>query len=184
MNDQHENVRREFYLRAIELVEARLDIGDLDKKEVKKGQRLVAEFKRAFAELFLEGYLSMEFVYRDKCVDVWPYWVVAGQPKKLTKAQAHEWLAARGVAWSGSAQELRDAVRKALARGETVPDGCFGLHIERTVKIRTREELNPHLPPEQSYLNPQIPPFIWVSKLRGNSIEAVWGPSRRSSNQD
>jgi len=160
VSEQLENLKRELYLRAVDLLQAMVEAGDLDKK---KGERLIGKLKRTFAELFVEGISSLEFVYSDMCVDVWPYWLVTGQPKKLAKAKANKWMAGRGLTWNGSASELIQAVRKAVAKGEIVPDGYFGLHVERTVKIRWRKELSTHLPPEKSYFESRAP-FIWVGR--------------------
>jgi hypothetical protein len=46
----------------------------------------------------------------------------------------------RALEWDGSAPPLRHELRKALEQGHPVPEGKFGLHVERTVDIR-----NPNL---------------------------------------
>jgi hypothetical protein len=138
------------YLRAIELLEVRLAAGGLEGKRLNELRRLIPKLKRALAKLFVGKMTGMEFIYPLRIVEVGPYWVVDGQPRQRAKVQAHEWMAARGQPWNGSAKTLRDAVRRALHRNDAVPDGYFGLHVERTVKIQTRRELNLHLLPEQS----------------------------------
>ena len=137
------------YLRAIELLEARMAVGGLDKRRLDDFRRSIVKIKQAFAGLFVGEITSMEFIYPYREVEVWPYWLVASQPKKELKPQAREWMAARGQSWDGSAQKLRDAVRRALHHNEPVPEGYFGLHVERTVKIRMKRAHNLHLLPGQ-----------------------------------
>jgi hypothetical protein len=64
-----------------------------------------------------------------------------GQPSKAGKVAAAAWMASRNVSWNGSAPELRREVMKALGNGELVPKGYFGLHVDLTVEIETREWL-------------------------------------------
>jgi len=137
------------YLRAIELLEARMAVGRLDKRRLNDFRRSIVKLKQAFAALFVGDITSMEFIYPYREVEVWPYWLVANQPKKESKPRAREWMATRGQCWDGSAQKLRDAVRQALHRNEQVPEGYFGLQVERTVQIRMKRAHNLHLLPGQ-----------------------------------
>lgn len=159
-----DNRQLELHLRAIDVLQARLELDDLDRKAIQGLKRRIAAIKRSFAAHFIDGCISLEFVWRDRSVDVWPYWLVSGQPKKSKREQARIWMEERGYAWDGSVQGLREAIRKALDDGAGIPDGFFGIHVERTVQIRIRNEIASHLEPEHTYLNARIPPFIWIKR--------------------
>lgn len=124
------------YWAVIELAETCIALGELDKTKLKKVERFIQTAKRGFADLFVGGVTEIELIFPDLLVEVWPYWLVAGQPRQQSKAEAQEWMAEGGQSWDGSTQKLRDAVRRALHRNKPVPDGYFGLHVERTVKIQ------------------------------------------------
>jgi hypothetical protein len=66
---------------------------------------------------------------------------VDGQPTKTGKVAAIAWMASRNATWVGTAPELRREVKKALKGCESVPDGFFGLYVDRTVEIGSQEWL-------------------------------------------
>ena len=64
-----------------------------------------------------------------------PVWRVSRVPAKKHRAQAQGWMAQRDIDWDGSAPLLCHEVRKALERIEPIPNGKFGLYVERTISI-------------------------------------------------
>lgn len=174
MNRDDESKALELHLRAIDLFEAFLDIDGHDRKIAQTVRRKMAAVKRSFAAQFLPNYVSIEFVWRDRCVDVWPCWLVLGQPKKSEREKARIWMGQRGSDWNGSVQRLREEIRKALDQRGDIPPGFFGVHVERSVQIRVREEQQAHLGPEHTYLNPHEPPFVWIKQGTDKRQNVRW----------
>jgi len=103
-----------------------------DEKTLKaKLERDQRKIRQEFAEILGEN------TYADPSSSrfVKPIWRVTGVPSKKSKEEATVWMAQRSLDWDGSAPRLRYEVRKALKQTEPVPDGKFGLHVERTVDI-------------------------------------------------
>jgi hypothetical protein len=85
---------------------------------------------------FAEHLGDQAYVEPSSSRTVMPIWRVTRVPSKKHKAAAREWMKQRCLDWDGSAPALRHAVRKALEQNQPVPEGKFGLRVERTVDIR------------------------------------------------
>jgi hypothetical protein len=85
---------------------------------------------------FAEHLGDQAYVEPSSSRTVMPIWRVTRVPSKKHKAAAREWMKQRCLDWDGSAPALRHEVRKALEQNQPVPEGKFGLHVERTVDIR------------------------------------------------
>jgi hypothetical protein len=118
-------------LEKIDRVEAAIAASD-DKAQRRRFERENASVRRQFAE-----HLGDEtYVEQSGSRAVVPIWLVKGVPSKNRKEQAREWMKQGGLDWDGSAPTLRHEVRKALENQQPIPEGKFGLHVERTVDIR------------------------------------------------
>ena len=106
-----------------------------DKSERRGLERELAAIRRDFAEHL--G--NQTHVDRSSERTIVPIWLVRGVPSKNRKEGAREWMKQRGFAWDGSAPALRHEVRTALEQGQPIPEGKFGLYVERTVDIRNPE---------------------------------------------
>ena len=89
-------------------------------------------------------------------------WRVTKVPSKKRRAEAKAWMAQRGLEWDGSAPRLRYEVRKALERGEPIPEGRFGLHVERTVAIELPQAFTMNILGEAVHVAPSEKPDIGV----------------------
>lgn len=137
------------YLVLIEREEALMAIVKADTKKVNEYQQEIAKLKRLLAKHL--GDRSIDWISASRRHRVTPCWVISGQPQKRLKAQAREWMAARDLTWTG-APDLRDAVQDALEDGEQVPEGHFGLRVERTITI---EQLAPRADKSASHDSPR-----------------------------
>jgi hypothetical protein len=88
---------------------------------------------------FAEHLGNQTHVDRPSARTIVPIWLVRGVPSKTRKEEARGWMKVRGFEWDGSAPALRHEVRTALAQGQPIPEGKFGLYVERTVDIRNPE---------------------------------------------
>lgn len=66
---------------------------------------------------------------------VWIVFEVTGNPSRAAFKQAEQWMISRGLSWTGNAKKLRAMVHQALRKGEALPNGNFGLWVERTIRI-------------------------------------------------
>ena len=106
-----------------------------DKSERRDLEREHAAIRRDFAE-----HLGSQIhVDRPSARTIVPIWLVRGVPSKNRREEARGWMKERALEWDGSAPPLRHELRKALEQGHPVPEGKFGLHVERTVDIRNPE---------------------------------------------
>jgi len=103
-----------------------------DKKLRADLQRQRAKVGQEFAQHLDEGRLGYA---GSRSRSVMPVWRVSRVPAKKHRAQAQAWMAQRDIDWDGSARSLCHEVRKALERDEPIPNGNFGLYVERTVSI-------------------------------------------------
>jgi hypothetical protein len=103
-----------------------------DKRERRRLEHEQAAMRRDFAKHL--G--NQTHVDRSSERTVVPIWLVRGVPSKNRKEEARGWMQQRGVAWDGSTPALRYEVRTALEQGQAIPEGKFGLYVERTVDIR------------------------------------------------
>jgi hypothetical protein len=124
--------RCQLYLTMIQKLQAEIAIFPNDTKWINARQQEIAEFKRLLAEHI--GDRTIDCIFESRIRRVTPCWIISGQPQKRLKAQAREWMAARGLPWTG-APDLQEAMKDALEDGEKVPDGYFGLRVGRTVTI-------------------------------------------------
>jgi hypothetical protein len=97
-----------------------------------KLQREIDDTRRQFAEHLGD----LNYIHPPSLRTVTRVWLVSRICSKKHKDKAKEWMKARGVDWNGSTPALRHQIRTALERGEPVPDGKFGLHVERSVDIK------------------------------------------------
>jgi hypothetical protein len=123
-----------------------------DDRQRRKLQRENAAVRRAFAQ-----HLGEE-TYIDKLRSraVIPIWFVGKVPSRKHKEAAREWMRQRGLDWDGSAPRLRNEVRRALQENQPIPEGKFGLHVERTVDIRNPREFTFNLLGKPHYILPHV----------------------------
>jgi hypothetical protein len=115
----------------IDRLEVALAASD-DKNQRRSLERENSALRRRFAE-----HLGDEtYIEQSTSRAVVPIWLVAGVPAKSHRDEARQWMNQRGLNWAGPAPPLRHEVRKALEKHQPIPDGKFGLHVERTVDIR------------------------------------------------
>ncbi|HUL86596.1 MAG TPA: hypothetical protein VLU23_00245 [Pseudolabrys sp.] len=119
-----------------------------DKSERRGLERELAAIRRDFAEHL--G--NQTHVDRPSERTIVPIWLVRGVPSKNRKGEARDWMKQRGFSWDGSAPALRHEVRTALEQGQPVPEGKFGLYVERTVDIRKPGVFIVNLEGEPHYL--------------------------------
>jgi hypothetical protein len=125
--------RCQFYIIMIEKMKVEMAAFPNDTKWVNERQKEIAQYKSSLAKHL--GDRSVDCISASGRQRVTPCWIVSGQPQKRLKSQAREWMAARGLPWTG-APDLREAVQDALEDGdEQVPEGYFGLRVEQTVKF-------------------------------------------------
>lgn len=102
-----------------------------------KTQRRTLERENATVRRkFAEHLGDQAYVEPSSSRTVMPIWRVTRVPSKKHKAAAREWMKQRGLDWDGSAPPLRHEVRTALEQGQPIPEGKFGLYVERTVDIK------------------------------------------------
>jgi len=103
-----------------------------DQAQRRSLERESATVRRQFAEHLGD----QTYVEQSSSRAVVPIWFVGRVPSKASKEKARHWMKLRGLDWDGSAPPLRHEVRNALEKSQPIPEGKFGLHVERTVDIR------------------------------------------------
>ena len=78
---------------------------------------------------------SLKVFHADDGRSVWVVLNISGTPSREGRQKAAEWMASRGRAWNGDVSSLRATMRRTLRGGDDLPDGQFGLRVERTIKI-------------------------------------------------
>jgi hypothetical protein len=141
---QH-NEQSQRLLEQIDRLDSDIEAAAGDKKLYRRLERDKARLCREFAIHLRDDTVGFGGVssYEAHGREVVPYWRVDGVPSKKRKGEARIWMAAHGIDWDGSALPLRHEARKALERGEHIPNDRFGLHVEWTVRIE---------PPNDHYL--------------------------------
>jgi len=123
-----------------------------DARQRRRLEREIAAARRAFAQ-----HLGDEtYIEKSRSRAVVPIWFVGKIPSKKYKEAAREWMRQRGLDWDGSAPRLRHEVRKALQENQPIPEGKFGLHVERTVEIGNPRESTFYLLGKPHYIPPSI----------------------------
>ncbi|NOJ40006.1 hypothetical protein [Bradyrhizobium australiense] len=78
---------------------------------------------------------SSAYIVADDHRHVWVVQEITGPPSLDYRQQADEWTASRGQPWKGETRRLHALMRQALRNGEKLPDGNFGVHVARTIRI-------------------------------------------------
>jgi len=119
------------FLEKIDQLEAEIAAGN-EQAQRNKLQREIADIRRQFAEHLGD----LNYIHGPSMRTVQRTWLISGVCSKQHREQARQWMKARFIDWDGATPALRHQVRKALERSEQVPDGNFGLHVERSVDIK------------------------------------------------
>jgi hypothetical protein len=135
------NEKCQLYVGLIELEKQFKAAAGTDTKKVNEHQKSMSKYKGLLAQHL--GDRSIDYISESARLRVTPCWGIFGQPPKRFKAQAREWMAARNLRWNP--RDLIEAMRDALEDGEDVPEGYFGLRVERTVQIETLPPARPNL---------------------------------------
>ncbi len=125
------NQKCQLYVGLIEREQKFITAAGTDTKKVNEHQKSMSKYKGLLAQHL--GDRSVNYISASGKMLVTPCWVISGQPPKRFKAQAREWMAARNLRWNP--HDLTEALRDAIEDGEVVPEGYFGLRVERTVQI-------------------------------------------------
>jgi hypothetical protein len=131
----------QFYVGLIEHEKQLIAAAGTDTKKVNEHQKSISEYKGLLAQHL--GDRSVTYISASGEMLVTPCWDISGQPPKRFKAQAREWMAARNLRWNP--RDLIEALRDAIEDGEVVPEGYFGLRVERTVQIEPWATAQPPL---------------------------------------
>jgi hypothetical protein len=137
---------------ALHLRESRLLLAQIDALDRqigaettnKSNRRKLLQARSRIAQHFAKHLDAVEFSYNKKFDaddgrSVWVVLSITGAPSREGRQKAAQWMASRGIVWSGDVSSLRATMRQTLRRTDLnhndLPDHHFGLRVERTVKI-------------------------------------------------